>query len=87
MSNNSAAATSTSALPGPSLGGIKPPGPLILSPSCELAANWKLFKQKWHNYAVITNLEAKTAKYRTALFLHAIGDEALKIHIGFTFIY
>ena len=47
--------------------------------------NWKLFKQKWINYSIITNLEAHPRRYAVALFLHTIGDNALKIYNGFTF--
>ena len=63
--------------------GIRPPPSLnVDSNICE---NWKLFKQKWTNYAVITQLAAQTQQYRVALFLHTIGDEALKVFNGFTF--
>ena len=63
--------------------GIRPPPPLSLDGNvCE---SWKLFKQKWLNYAIITNLSTRTREYRVALFLHTIGDEALKVYNGFTF--
>jgi hypothetical protein len=47
--------------------------------------NWKLFKQKWNNYAVITLLDRQPVAYQVALLLHTIGDEALKIYNGFQF--
>ena len=47
------------------------------------ADNWKLFKQKWKNYATITQLQKQPADYQVALLLHTIGDAALKIYSGF----
>ena len=64
--------------------GIKAPPPLI----CEakhIVDNWKLFKQKWNNYAIITDLKVQPAEYQVALFLHTLGDEALKIYNGLQF--
>ena len=43
------------------------------------AKNWKLFKQKWENYATITQLRKQPADYQVAFLLHTIGDDALKI--------
>jgi len=50
-----------------------------------LAENWRLFKQKLHNYAIITNLSQQERDYHVPLFLHTIGDEALKVYNGFKF--
>ncbi len=61
--------------------GIKAPPPLICE-SKSIVDNWKLFKQKWNNYAIITNLKAQPAEYQVALFLHTLGDDALKIYNG-----
>ena len=47
--------------------------------------NWKLFKQKWQNYSVITHLERQDTNYQVALLLHTLGDEALKVYNGFHF--
>ena len=49
------------------------------------ADNWKLFKQKWKNYATITQLQKQSTDYQVALLLHTIADAALKIYNGFTF--
>lgn len=67
------------------ISGIKHPGPLILEPAKNRAANWKIFKQKWDNYSIITRLDAQTADYQMAVFLHSIGDDALRIYNGFDF--
>ena len=50
-----------------------------------LSANWKLFKLKWHNYAIITYLTRQSLQYQTALLLHTLGDEALKVYYRFQF--
>jgi len=63
--------------------GIRPPLPVCLDTNC--AENWRYFKQKWLNYAVITNLDNQSRKYRVALLLHVLGDQALKIYNGFNF--
>lgn len=63
--------------------GIKPPQSLCIDSN--VSTNWKLFKQKWHNYAIITYLDRQPVAYQTALLLHTLGDEALKIHNGFQF--
>ena len=57
--------------------------PHVLNVEGNVQENWKIFKQKWNNYAVITNLEAQTRQYKTALLLHTLGDEALRIYNGF----
>ena len=63
--------------------GIRPPPPLCMEDN--LSANWKLFKLKWHNYSIITYLSRQSLQYQTALLLHKLGDEALKVYNGFQF--
>ena len=63
--------------------GIRAPKPLVLDGVISEA--WKTFKQKWHNYAIITNLQVQRTTNRVALFLHTFGDQALKVYNGFTF--
>ena len=63
--------------------GIRPPPSLCMEDN--LSANWKLFKLKWHNYAIITYLTRQSLQYQTALLLHTLGDEALKVYYGFQF--
>ena len=59
--------------------------PHVLNVEGNVQENWKIFKQKWNNYVVITNLEAQTRQYKTALLLHTLCDEALRIYNGFQF--
>jgi hypothetical protein len=63
--------------------GIRPPPPFCME--ANLAENWRSFKQKWQNYAIITNLDRQTPKYQVALLLHVMGDQALKTYNGFQF--
>ena len=63
--------------------GIRPPPPLCMEGN--LSANLKLFKLKWHNYAIITYLTRRSLQYQTALLLHTLGDKALKVYYGFQF--
>ena len=63
--------------------GIRPPAPVNLDSNP--ADSWILFRQKWQNYATITQLRKQPAEYQVALFLHTIGDAALQIYNEFTF--
>lgn len=63
--------------------GIRPPQALNLEGN--IAENWKLFKQKWNNYYIITRLDLQQQKYQVALLLHTMGDDALKVYNGFQF--
>ena len=63
--------------------GIRPPPPVSFKSNA--AENQRCFRQKWQNYAVITNLRNQTRQYQVALLLHVLGDQALKIYNGFTF--
>ena len=69
--------------PGP-VSGLRPPQPLNVT-NTNIAENWRLFRQKWQNYAIITNLNNQPRQYQVALFLHTVGDEALKVYNGFKF--
>ena len=59
--------------------GIRPPQALSLGPN--IVQEWKLSRQKWTNYAVITNLSTQDRAYQVALLLHTLGDDALRILI------
>ena len=63
--------------------GIRPPQALSLGPN--IVQEWKLFPQKWTNYAVITNLSTQDRAYQVALLLHTLGEDALRIYNGFHF--
>ncbi|GFR97874.1 hypothetical protein ElyMa_002756100 [Elysia marginata] len=61
--------------------GIRPSHPLNLKESP--IEGWKLFKQSWENYVVITDILKKDNKYQKAMFLHCIGPDALKVYNTF----
>ncbi|GAB1598786.1 hypothetical protein Ahia01_000155800 [Argonauta hians] len=63
--------------------GIKPPSCLVLEEN--IAENFKTFKQKWLNYAILINLPTYPKEYQVALLLNTLGDEALKVYNGFHF--
>ena len=52
--------------------GIKSPQALCID--ANVTTNWKLFKQKWHNYTVITYLNRQPVAYQTALLLYTLSD-------------
>lgn len=64
---------------------ISPPQPLALRPSGEVAENWKLWKEKYNNYFVISRLDRESSQYQLAMFKHTIGDEALKVIKTFSY--
>ena len=70
-------------MPPKAVSGVKPPGPLSIGSN--IATDWKLFKQKWGHYSIITQLSGHENNYQVALFLHTIGEDALRIFNGFVF--
>ena len=53
---------------------ILPPQHLDLKTTGEIAENWKLWKEKYNNYFVISRLERESPEYQLAMFKHSIGD-------------
>ena len=64
---------------------ILPPQPLDLRNSGEIAENWKLWKEKYTNYFVISRLQQESEQYQLAMFKHAIGDDGLKVIKTFSY--
>ncbi|XP_028411114.1 uncharacterized protein K02A2.6-like [Dendronephthya gigantea] len=62
--------------------GIQPPTGLNLA-SKNRKENWKIYKQRWNDYAIISQLQRQTEEYRVALFLYSIGPDAVKIYNSF----
>ena len=58
---------------------ITPPKYLDLKHSGGIAENWKLWKEKYNNYFVISRLDRETPEFQLAMFKHTIGDDALKV--------
>ena len=59
---------------------ITPPKYLDLKHSGEIAENWKLWKEKYNNYFVISRLDRETLKFQLAMFKHTIGNDAPESH-------
>ncbi len=57
-----------------------PPSPLDLEEN--RSDNWKLWKQQWGNYLIVSGLDTKPAKYVVALLLHSVGKDALRLYNG-----
>jgi hypothetical protein len=62
-----------------------PPLDLKGANSASNGERWKLWKQQWNNFAVISNLRNQPEEYRVALFFHAIGTDALVLYNGMKF--
>ena len=58
---------------------ISPPQPLDLRNSGEAAENFKLWKEKYNNYFIISRLENESPAFQLAMFKHSVGDEGLKV--------
>ena len=57
----------------PILQGLQPPTGVNLT-SKRKAENWKAYKQRWTNYAIVTQLEKQSEEYRVAFFLYCIAN-------------
>ena len=62
---------------------LTPPPPLKLTEN--KADEWKMFKQLYENYAIITDLEKKDKAYQKAILLHTMGPEGVRIFNTITF--
>ena len=62
---------------------LTPPPPLKLTEN--KADEWKMFKQLYENYAIITELEKKDKAYQKAILLHTMGPEGVRIFNTITF--
>jgi len=63
--------------------GLQPPPKLQLSGN--VAENWRLFKQRFLLYLSAIDGDRKSEKMKASLFLHVVGDKALKVFNNFTF--
>ena len=62
---------------------VKMPPPLQLNDNA--IDEWKMFKQLFKNYQIITALEQRDRAYQCAVFLHCIGPAGIKIYNGLEF--
>ena len=62
-----------------------PPPALKLDVTANKSDNWKLWKQQWENYAILSHLENQPVKFRMAKFLSTIGEDAIRIYNSMVF--
>ncbi|RUS77744.1 hypothetical protein EGW08_014503 [Elysia chlorotica] len=65
------------------IAGLKPPSRLSLGSNIQ--ESWKLFKQRWDTYSVLSQISTLSGDVQVALFLHCLDDDALKAYSGFSF--
>ena len=60
---------------------VRPPSPL------ELRSNkieqWRLFKRRWNNYVLLSNLSVKPREFQVALLEMGLSDDVLRTYEGF----
>ena len=61
------------------------PAPNPLDVDGDRADNWKIWKQRWDNYCIITGLLDQPEDYKCGMLLHSIGIEAMRIFNGLKF--
>ena len=61
------------------------PLPPKLETKRNLAENWKIWKQIWESYEIVSNLVKQEDIYRVATFITCIGANALEIYNGLPF--
>ena len=59
--------------------------PSSLDVDGDRADNWKIWKQRWDNYCIITGLLEQPEDYKCAMLLHSIGIDAMRIFNGLKF--
>jgi transposase InsO family protein len=69
--------------PVPILPGIKPPQQFSLGSNP--TDNWKLFKQRWEAYTVLSRLPNQARETQVALLKSCLADDALRTLTGFKF--
>ena len=62
---------------------VSPPPQLKLKENA--IEEWKMFKQMYSNYCIITELSKHDKAYQKAVFLHSMGPAGVKIFNSLTF--
>ena len=63
--------------------GIRPPQPFSVAGNT--TENWKLFKQRWSSYTILSDFDNLENKVQVALILNLLADDALKVYNGLQF--
>ena len=64
---------------------VQPPGHFNASARKDVSEEWKMWRQQWENYSILTNLSNQPDRYQTALLLHSVGPECLRVYNGMKF--
>ena len=67
----------------PHLAGVNPPSPLEVNEN--KVDNWKLWKQQWTNYVLLSRLDTMDERYQLAMLDNCLGITALKVYNNLTF--
>ena len=62
---------------------VNPPPYLVIDN--DSAENWKMWRQMWNNYTIITGLNSQSEQFKTALLLYSLGPDAIRIYNGLKF--
>jgi hypothetical protein len=62
---------------------VKPPQPLILGDN--KAESWKIFKRRWTNYELLSEVGKKPHAFQVAMFENCLSDDAIRLLNGFSF--
>ena len=76
-SSSSAAANSID------MGNVKLPLPLSLNDS--KSDSWKIFKKRWNNFSLLSQLDTKQRELQVAMFENCLADDAIRLLNGFSF--
>ena len=61
----------------------RPPQPLVFGPN--KAESWKMFRRRWSNVCILSDMAAKPRSYQVAMLEISLGDEAICLYDGFQF--
>ena len=62
---------------------LKPPGSLTFG--ANKVESWWIFRRRWENYSLLSDLTSKVMPYQVALLENCLGDEAMSLYRGFRF--
>ena len=58
----------------------KPPPPVQLEPPEAAPDNWKIWKELYENYTVVSRLDVETHRYQRSFLISTMGKEALQLY-------
>ena len=64
---------------------VSPPGPLDVADPRKLAENWRIWRQDYDDFMILSGLARETSELQLAMFRHALGQPARGILNSLTF--